>query len=206
MSNAKNGETDASLEAGLKFVHAQVGQLRRDSLDMTSRVLALSEELVARGLLDMRSLDERREHLRQIETQRLDKQPAVVRWSNDEVDKYSLTEVPPIPCTELLPICKARCCRLTFYITRQDIEEGVVKWELGAPYRIRSRNDGYCEHVAPELGCGIYAKRPSVCRRYDCRLDKRVWTDYEQRVPAPDDAIPQQNLVQLRVAAPEKRD
>jgi hypothetical protein len=31
-----------------------------------------------------------------------------------------------------------------------------------------------------------------VCRSYDCRTDKRIWIDFENRIPAPwpDDAQP----------------
>ena len=32
-------------------------------------------------------------------------------------------------------------------------------------------------------GCTAYTQRPSVCRRYDCRDDARIWEDYEQRIP-----------------------
>jgi Fe-S-cluster containining protein len=34
-------------------------------------------------------------------------------------------------------------------------------------------------------GCTIHAQRPHICRQYDCRNDKRVWLDFEQRVAAP---------------------
>jgi hypothetical protein len=41
----------------------------------------------------------------------------------------------------------------------------------------------------------VYEKRLLVCRQYDCRKDTRVWTDWENKVPAPDDAT---SLVALR--------
>jgi Fe-S-cluster containining protein len=182
------------LDTGLKFVHAQVSQVRRDMVDQGSRILALTEELIARGLLDLRSLDDRRDYLNQLEAQRLDKQPAVIRIATDE-DKYQMKDLPQIPCGELMHLCRGRCCKLTFHLSRQDLDEGVVKWDYGAPYRIQRRADGYCSHSAPDThGCTVYQHRPTVCRRYDCRNDKRIWLDYEQRIPAPDDT-----LVQIRV-------
>ena len=34
-------------------------------------------------------------------------------------------------------------------------------------------------------GCTVHEYRPRVCRRYDCRHDPRIWTDFENRIPAP---------------------
>ncbi len=101
-------------------------------------------------------------------------------------DKYSVTPSTP-PCDELIPLCKARCCRLTFALSTADLDEGVVRWDIGQPYLIRQRaSDGYCVHNDPTSGgCTVHAQRPRVCRVYDCRKDPRVWIDYDQRIPAP---------------------
>jgi Fe-S-cluster containining protein len=107
------------------------------------------------------------------------------------VDKY---EVEPleIPCAELMHLCHARCCRLTFALSTKDLDEGVIRWDYGQPYLIRQRaSDGYCVHCDPDkLTCSVHAHRPRVCRVYDCRDDKRIWIDYAQRIPQPpnDDA------------------
>jgi len=97
------------------------------------------------------------------------------------------TESPPIPCAELIPLCHARCCALSFALSTEDLDEGVIRWDYGQPYLIRQReSDGYCVHNDPEArGCTVHAFRPRVCRSYDCRNDARVWIDYEQRIPAP---------------------
>lgn len=101
-------------------------------------------------------------------------------------DKYAEPGV-DIPCAELLPLCKARCCRLSFALSTQDLDEGVIRWDYGQPYLIRQRaSDGYCVHNDPDTQyCTVHAARPRVCRSYDCRNDDRVWTDYAQRIPAP---------------------
>jgi hypothetical protein len=31
--------------------------------------------------------------------------------------------------------------------------------------------------------CTVHAHRPRVCRKYDCRDDKRIWLDYARRIP-----------------------
>jgi len=101
--------------------------------------------------------------------------------------KYEVPS-PDIPCAELIPICKARCCALSFALSTEDLDEGVIRWDYGQPYLIRQRaSDGYCVHNAPDShACTVHHHRPRVCRAYDCRKDTRVWTDYEQRIPAPE--------------------
>ena len=100
--------------------------------------------------------------------------------------KYT-TESPAIPCAELIPLCHARCCALSFALSTEDLDEGVICWDYGQPYLIRQRaSDGYCVHNDPDgRGCTVHSFRPRVCRSYDCRGDKRVWIDYDQRIPAP---------------------
>jgi Fe-S-cluster containining protein len=101
-------------------------------------------------------------------------------------DKYTTTPSTP-PCHELIPLCQARCCTLTFALSTADLDEGVVRWDYGQPYLIRQRkSDGYCVHCDPSSrSCTVHAQRPRVCRSYDCREDKRIWIDYAQRIPQP---------------------
>jgi Fe-S-cluster containining protein len=101
------------------------------------------------------------------------------------VDKYAVPSA-DIDCAALLPLCHGRCCALSFDLSAQDLDEGVVRWELEAPYRIRHERDGYCTHLdRAGGGCAIYAQRPAPCRGFDCREDRRVWLDFAARVPAP---------------------
>ena len=101
-------------------------------------------------------------------------------------DKYEVTPVSP-PCEELIDLCKARCCSYNFALSTKDLDEGIIRWDYGQPYLNRQRaSDGYCVHHDPNTnGCTVHKYRPRVCRTYDCRKDKRVWIDYEQRIPAP---------------------
>src|SRR5437588_758017 len=92
-----------------------------------------------------------------------------------------------IDCENRLSLCRGACCRLSFALTVQDLEEGAVKWELGRPYMVRRDADGYCHHLEREQKrCGVYEQRPIVCRSYDCRKDKRIWADFENRIVSPD--------------------
>ena len=93
---------------------------------------------------------------------------------------------PEVPCSELMPICQARCCKLSFALSTEDLDEGVIRWDYGQPYLIRQRaSDSYCVHNDPQThACTVHAQRPRVCRRYDCRKDARIWADYEKRIIA----------------------
>lgn len=101
-------------------------------------------------------------------------------------DKYTVTPA-PVPCDELIPLCHARCCKLSFSLSTADLDEGVIRWDYGQPYLIRQRaSDGYCVHHDPDShGCTVHQYRPRVCRVYDCRNDARIWIDYDKRIPAP---------------------
>jgi hypothetical protein len=97
-------------------------------------------------------------------------------------DKYDLRDLPDIDCAAHYHLCQARCCRFTFPLTRQDLVEGVVRWDPEHPYRIQ-QNEGVCVHRNGHA-CSVYEDRPGICRTYDCRRDKRIWIDYERRIPA----------------------
>jgi len=97
-------------------------------------------------------------------------------------DKYDLRDLPDIDCAAHLHLCGARCCRMTFALSRQDIIEGIVRSDPTHPYRILQR-DGACTHQEGPT-CSVYDNRPAVCRTYDCRRDKRIWSDYERRILA----------------------
>jgi Fe-S-cluster containining protein len=106
-------------------------------------------------------------------------------FQEKEQDKYGFDDV-QIDCESRRHLCKAACCKLSFALSRQDIEEGFVKWDLGHPYMIAKVRDGYCVHI--EKGtyrCKIWENRPVPCRGFDCRNDKRIWLDFENKIINP---------------------
>jgi Fe-S-cluster containining protein len=103
-----------------------------------------------------------------------------------EQDKYTFPQTVKIDCENRLDRCQAACCKMVFPLSRQDIEEGVIRWELGRPYMIAKRPDGYCHHFDPQcLGCTVHSQRPIPCRAYDCSNDKRIWLDFENKIVNP---------------------
>lgn len=104
---------------------------------------------------------------------------------SSEPDKYAVTGE-PIDCEARLALCQARCCSFQVTLSRQDVEEGQLSWEIEQPYRQVRDPDGYCKHLGrDDARCQVYEYRPATCRSYSCKQDRRVWLDFEARIPAP---------------------
>ena len=100
-------------------------------------------------------------------------------------DKYAI-ESPDIDCASRIPLCSARCCRFNVTLSAQDVAERVIPFEIEEPYMLpRDPNTKQCVCMAAAGACTVYDQRPGACRTYDCREDRRVWLDFEARIPAP---------------------
>jgi len=183
--------TREELERALRHVNASIAALRDEVLTLGAQVVTLTRHLERRGVA---SEDEVLEELPAAldEVRRADAEPDSLRavLGACSVNKYE-EESPPVPCTDLLDICHGRCCRLSFALATQDLNECEVRWDYVRPYAILQRaSDGYCVHNDPETGkCRVYEHRPQPCRAFDCRDDPRIWDDYEKRVLAPETAV-----------------
>lgn len=172
---------------GLMYSHSRENANTSKILEVASFSYALIELLMERGLISVEELDERKREVGQRLVEKfVDKGMGVALTKNEE-DKYAYQSEVTIDCASRLHLCRQACCRLSFALSVQDLEEGAVKWELGKPYMIRHDADGYCHHVDRQGSCcGIYEQRPVVCRAYDCRADKRIWDDFENRLVSPE--------------------
>lgn len=99
-------------------------------------------------------------------------------------DKYEV-EGPDIDCASLMHLCRGRCCSLNVKLTRQDVDEGLLSWDVEKPYMLEKAADGYCGYLGDGGGCTQYKIRPATCREFDCREDSRIWFDFEKKIPAP---------------------
>lgn len=102
-------------------------------------------------------------------------------------DKYAATGTAEIDCENRVHLCRAACCSLTFPLSRQDLDEGIIHWDAELPYMIAQDADGYCSHI--ERGscrCGVWPNRPLPCRTYDCRQDRQIWLDFDKKIVNPD--------------------
>jgi Fe-S-cluster containining protein len=52
---------------------------------------------------------------------------------------------------------------------------------------IAKEEDGYCGHIdKTTCKCRIWENRPVPCRGFDCRKDKRIWLDFENKIVNPE--------------------
>ena len=172
---------------GFLYAHHRANANTSKTLEVTSFAYALIELLVEKGLLTVEELDERKRQVAERLAEKFrDNGMGVIR-QEPEYDKYTFGDGVKIDCENRIHLCHAACCRLQFALSRQDVEEGVVKWDFARPYLIQQDKDGYCVHLEGKTcRCTIYEHRPVPCRAYDCRNDKRIWLDFEKKIVDPD--------------------
>lgn len=172
---------------GLLYCHDRANTNTSKTLEVTAFAYALIELLMEKGLLTEAELNNRKRQVAQRLVEKLKDNGIGIMLQQPEIDKYAFKGGAQIDCENRVHLCKAACCRLRFALSKQDLEEGIVKWDLAHPYLIARGTDGYCRHL--EQGgchCTIYQHRPVPCRAYDCRNDKRIWADFENKIVSPD--------------------
>lgn len=177
-------------ELALRRANLTIATLRDELLQLAGQVVALTDALTEQELVDDADvINATGKNVLEIRLSDQASNDLRIAYGEPLVDKYDV-ESAPIPCDELMHLCEARCCKLEFALSTQDLDEGSVRWNLARPYFVLQRADGYCCHNDPQTrGCHVYASRPAPCRQFDCRNDKRIWLDYDKRIPAPADAV-----------------
>jgi len=171
---------------GLLYTHTRLNTNTKKSLETASFLYALVELLEEKGLISVDELDERKEIVAQRLVQRYRENGSGVLLQDPEYDKYAFDQQVEFDCADRIQLCRAACCRLPFALSRQDIREGIVHWDLGQPYLIAHDGNGTCAHLDPATQvCTIWTGRPVPCRAFDCRGDARIWLDYENRIANP---------------------
>jgi hypothetical protein len=152
-------------------MHETLGGLR-------ARLDALVDVLVAKDILTV-------QHQRHFDRcSKNPEKPKRVRLAQ-YIDKYTMEHGDPVDCADRIPLCKARCCTFAVTLTEQDLDEGKLQWNLDDPYVLRRDNNGRCVYQdRASGGCTNYEHRPATCRSYSCKDDRRIWIDFENKVPA----------------------
>jgi hypothetical protein len=180
------GPSGAELVAGLAHSHDRANANTAEIHRANATVGALAALLVERGVIAQGDLEQRQRAIVQSLRQEYLGRGMGVVLQETETSKYDVEEAPKIDCASRLPLCRGACCRLSFALTAEDVEEGIVRWDLRRPYVVAHGADGRCVHQeAGTCRCSIYAQRPATCRTYDCRRDRRIWLDFERRIPNP---------------------
>jgi hypothetical protein len=143
-------------------------------MDMIVQLMQMRGELGEGHLRAMTKLRERAERAAQPHLQ-----------LDDGLDKYE-TDNSEVDCGERMHLCHGRCCSFNVKLSRKDVLESKLLFRIDEPYLLAHTDEGYCVYQVRETGfCGNYELRPSPCRSYDCREDRRIWIDFEARIPAP---------------------
>ncbi|MFQ5524995.1 MAG: prolipoprotein diacylglyceryl transferase family protein [Thermoanaerobaculia bacterium] len=178
---------DQNLGSALVYGYNRANANTREVHRANSTAGALAELLLERGVLDRDALDDRIAAIGADLERDYSSQGMGVALQEAEPSKYEQAEVPEIDCESRWHLCKGSCCKLGFALTQEDVEEGIVRWDLRRPYLIARGADGRCVHQeSGSCRCSIYESRPRVCRGYDCRKDTRIWLDFDRRIPNPD--------------------
>jgi len=86
-----------------------------------------------------------------------------------------------VDCDALMSRCRAKCCTLTFALTKEEVGEGKIRHNPERPYFIARDEDGYCPHLERStFRCSVWEDRPLRCRRYSCANDPIVWPDVHE--------------------------
>jgi Fe-S-cluster containining protein len=182
MQGEAMGGVRGEVVEGLRYVHYQLGANTGKVLEVSSFLYALTELLIEKDIITEEELNERKIAVAERLVKKFRELGMGAVFQEKEQDKYGLDEV-LIDCESRRPLCKAACCKLSFALSRQDIEESIVKWDLGHPYMVAKEGDGYCVHIdKTTYKCKIWENRPVPCRGFDCRNDKRIWLDFEKMV------------------------
>lgn len=170
---------------GMRYLHTRINNNTAQSLETASFLYALVELLNEKGLLSFEELDERKALVAERLVKKFVKSGLGIMYQESEEDKYAFSCEAQVDCQNRLPICKAICCKFPFALSRQDVEEGMIRWEFGRPYLIAHDEEGYCVHIDRNTcQCTIYDQRPVPCRGFNCQENEkwRVWQDYEQKI------------------------
>ncbi len=179
-------EARDEVAAGLRYAHFRADANTSKLLEVASFLYAAIDLLSQKGLLDIQELDERKKAAAANLVEKFAERGMGVVYQKPEYDKYSFEGGATIDCENRVQLCKAACCKLRFALSKQDVEEGIVRWDFSAPYLIARGPNGYCQHLDQEKKCcSVYGHRPIPCRGYDCRNDPRIWLDFENRVINP---------------------
>jgi hypothetical protein len=186
-SSSGREELRRELADGLLYIHSRLSENTKSTLEAASFLYALVELLSEQGLISIDKLDERKAEVAQRLAKKNTEKGVGVLLQEPEYDKYTFQGEAKIDCENRVHLCKAACCRLPFALSKQDIREGIVHWDLSQPYIIAQEKDGYCTHLERSCQrCGIREHRPVPCRAYDCRKDNKIWLDFENKIINPE--------------------
>lgn len=172
------------ITAGFIYTHLRLNDNTKKTLESSSFLYALIELLDKKGIISIKDLETQKKAVAERLVEKFTRSGLGLMYQNQDIDKYDFDQEAEIDCQAHLSTCKAACCKMPFALSKQDIDEGVIKWEFGRPYMIAHGKDGYCIHLDRETyQCTVHDKRPIPCRGFDCRNNENwpVWSNFEKK-------------------------
>jgi hypothetical protein len=147
---------ERQLERGSLFTHTALSKNAEEACEVASLAFGLVDLLVQKGVIAHHEVLESARAVREeMHAQGEMTGPGVALRIDAPAEPGRETVL--VNCQERLPICKAICCKLSFALTAQEVEDGHVRWDLGMPYNIRQEASGFCTHLQDDpRGCGVY--------------------------------------------------
>lgn len=188
-SSNKKLHKESDLISGLLYTHQRLNDNTKKNLESSSFLYALIELLEKKGLVDIEELDAQKKKVAERLVKNFVDSGMGLMYQDGEDDKYKFDKEAKIDCESCLSVCKAACCKMPFALSKQDVDEGVIRWEFGRPYMIAHGEDGYCVHLDRDTyKCTVHEHRPVPCRGFDCRDNKKwpVWSDFTHQILNPE--------------------
>jgi len=171
---------------GFNYTHGQANANAGRVLEVPTFLYALIEILEQKGVLTIDELDARKDQIADRVERRFLREGMGVVLQDPDQDKYKFQSEARVDCENRVHLCKAACCRLIFPLSRQDVAERIIMWDLEAPYLIAQTEDRHCRHLdRATCKCTVREHRPIPCRAYDCSNDARIWSDFANYVINP---------------------
>ncbi len=180
-----SNDLKSEMAQGLLYTHTRINSNTARNLESSSFLYALIELLNEKGLLTIEELDERKKQVAERLVKNFVESGLGLMFQDTEEDKYEFEHEAKVDCKSRLDICKAVCCKLPFALSRQDVKEGIIRWEFARPYLIAHGDEGYCVHLDRNTyHCTVRDKRPLPCRGFSCKDNEKwhVWADYDKMI------------------------
>ncbi len=170
---------------GFLYNHTRINANTVKTLEATSFLYALVELLNEKGIISIDELDEKKKQVAERLVKSFIESGIGLLYQDPEEDKYTFEHEANVDCLSRLHICKSICCKFPFALSKQDVDEGIIRWEFGRPYLIAHDTNGYCVHMDRKTyNCTVRENRPVPCRGFTCENNQKwhVWNDYEAKV------------------------
>ena len=179
-------ELRREMVGGFSYTHGQANTGAGRVLEVATFLYALIEVLEQKGVLTIEELDARKDQIAERVENRFLRQGMGVVLQDPDQDKYTFESEARVDCENRVHLCKAACCRMIFPLSRQDVAERIIMWDLETPYLIAQTEDRHCRHLdRANCKCTVREHRPIPCRAYDCSNDTRIWSDFTNYVINP---------------------